>query len=314
MHSQTCITPIDVDNDLFARSCEWAAAADVAAGRPVARALAHFAPISLAEMDAVALMDRVDTKYVLGAWQLPALLAALAGDYCVLEVQGVRLNRYRTLYFDTPDLDLYGRHHAGRAERYKVRSRAYLDSGLSFLEVKRKTNKGRTVKERMRTETLLTRITSEAGRFVDGRVPSAPYLGPVLGNAFLRITLVGRQCAERATIDLDLRFQAGDLHLSLTGVAVVEIKQERADRTSPLVARMRALGIRPTAFSKYCIGVALLYSGVRHNRFKPVLNRVEQIMRGNLDVERTDHFSSGRDSQSRRRVCDRALYLLPTYA
>jgi hypothetical protein len=52
------------------------------AGR-VARALAHFAPISLAEMDAVALMDRVDTKLRAGAWQLPALLAALAGDYCV---------------------------------------------------------------------------------------------------------------------------------------------------------------------------------------------------------------------------------------
>jgi hypothetical protein len=52
-----------------------------AIGRAAERLLAGPAPISLDEMDAVALMDRVDTKYLLGAWQLPALLAALADDY-----------------------------------------------------------------------------------------------------------------------------------------------------------------------------------------------------------------------------------------
>lgn len=313
MKTQASVASIDTCDDppMWPRE---SAAPDMAAHRPVVRALARFAPIGLAEMDAVALMNRVDTKYVLGAGQLPALLAALAGDYRVLEVRGVRLNHYHTLYFDTPDLDLYARHHAGRAERFKVRSRAYLDSGASFLEVKRKTNKGRTVKERMRTEALLTRITPEAARFVDGLAPAAPYLGPVLANAFARITLVGRQHPERATIDLDLRFQAGDLHLSLTGVAVVEIKQERADRTSPLIAQMRALGIRPTAFSKYCVGVALLYPAVRHNRFKPVLNRIEQIMRGNYYGERTGHSDFGRNTESRRRPGDRAVHLLPAYS
>jgi hypothetical protein len=285
-----------------------------AIGRAAERLLAGLAPISLDEMDAVALMDRVDTKYLLGAWQLPALLAALADDYRVLQVGGVRLSRYQTLYFDTPSLDLYARHQAGHAERFKVRSRCYVDSGLSFFEIKRKTNKGRTVKSRLQTATFWNRPTSEARRYLGDLGLALEELEPILANQFTRITLVGRQRPERVTIDLGLRFQAGRLHANLDGVIVVEIKQARIDRSSPSVAQMRALEVRPTAFSKYCIGVALLYPEVRHNRFKPVLNRLEQTMRENEHVERTGHLSVGRGAEPRRSRSDRALHLLPAYS
>ena len=54
-----------------------------------------------------------------------------------------------TLYFDTPDRQMYAEHQRGRKNRQKIRVRRYESSGVSFLEVKRKNNKGRTDKKRM---------------------------------------------------------------------------------------------------------------------------------------------------------------------
>ena len=95
-------------------------------------------------MDAVALLNRTDTRYLLTTSRLGPLLEALAGEYLVLEIEGTRLHHYQTLYFDPSDFALFRRHHAGAAVRHKVSGRAYLDTGLSFLEVKAKDNRGRT--------------------------------------------------------------------------------------------------------------------------------------------------------------------------
>ncbi|MGK0279252.1 MAG: hypothetical protein ACI9RU_002028, partial [Litorivivens sp.] len=103
-----------------------------------------FEPISLSEMEGTALLDRTDTKFMLDQGTLIELLKEVQGDYRILEVKGIRMNRYKTLYFDTPDLDFYHLHQNGKKNRHKVRSRKYLDSDLCFLEVKFKNNKGRT--------------------------------------------------------------------------------------------------------------------------------------------------------------------------
>jgi hypothetical protein len=167
-----------------------------------------FEPISLAELDAAALMNRVDAKYVLSLADLPYVLEALTGDYRALEVEGARLCRYATLYFDTPALDLYARHHMGRADRYKVRSRWYLESDAAFFEVKRRNNHGRTIKERIPTEALLTQLTPEASRFVDAIEPDgARPLCSTLWNEFSRLTLVSKRRLERVTFDLHLSYR-----------------------------------------------------------------------------------------------------------
>ncbi len=44
---------------------------------PIALQIAHFTPISLAEMDSVKLQNRVDTKYVFVGWDLVALIGDL---------------------------------------------------------------------------------------------------------------------------------------------------------------------------------------------------------------------------------------------
>ena len=240
----------------------------------------RFASITLSEMDGVALLNRTDTKYVLTERQLYQALSALTADYRILQVDGVRLNHYRTLYFDTPNFALYMRHHAGALNRYKVRSRTYVDSQLAFLEVKHKVNDSRTIKTRLQTPSLLTELASEANHFLQANYPNNPdLLEAKLWNEFQRITLVSKKHPERLTIDLNLQFSRNKYTtVTLPGVVVAEVKQTGINRASNFIRQMRAMGIRSTGFSKYCVGVSLLYQNVKHNNFKPKLLLLKKLM------------------------------------
>lgn len=236
-------------------------------------------PITLGEMDSVSLQDRTDTKYVMTTRQLYDALQALGHRYRVLEIGDTRLHPYRSVYFDTPNFDLYMHHHAGRYNRFKVRSRQYVGTGLSFFEVKHKTNKDRTKKSRFRTEGLLTSVNERARDFVDEIPVDLDALGPRLTNGFSRVTLVSKHASERLTLDLDVRFatDCGSNVVHLPGLAIAEVKQDGIDRNSDFIRHMRSIGVREMSFSKYCIGVSMVYSGVKHNRFKRKLDIVHRL-------------------------------------
>ena len=246
----------------------------------VAHVLTQFDPISLAEMEHVALLDRTDTKYILRASQLQSALEHITGQYCVLETANTRLNNYQTLYFDTRNFALYRQHHNGLRSRYKVRVRQYVDSDLAFWEIKRKTNRERTIKARLQTPKPIPTIDDEQiDEFVDTYAPlDAQELEPKLWNRFLRITLVSKCHPERLTLDLNLEFAWGDAYVSLPGIAIAEVKQERCSQHSDFIQQMRRLGVRPTRFSKYCAGVYALYDNVKVNNFKPRMRLVEKLM------------------------------------
>lgn len=249
---------------------------------------AEFDPISLKEMDAVALLNRTDVKFVMPARQLLDVLARLEADYRMLAINGQRLNHYRTLYFDTPDFGLYHAHVNGRAERYKVRSREYTDSHLSFLEVKHKTRKDRTIKERLSTAQPMMQMTSETTNWLREVSPlEGDTLEPKLWNTFTRITLVSKQYCERLTLDVDLTFYAADKMARLDGLAVAEVKMDSSNPASPFLAQMRAQRIRPQGFSKYTVGVAMLYDQVKKNALKPKLLWVGKMMKGAACDERS---------------------------
>lgn len=243
------------------------------------RVLRRFSPTNLAQMHNVALLRRIDTKYVLSEAQLYRALTRLTSDYDVLEIAGRRLHHYQTLYFDTPDFALYRQHHDGQRDRYKVRSRFYADSGTAFFEVKRKTNKDVTVKSRLQTPGIVTQIDARAGTFLHAHFPlTTETLAPQLWNDFYRITLVSKHSVERLTLDVDLSFQAGGTQTALPGVAVAEVKQEAFSLRSAFVGQMRALGVRSMRFSKYCVGVSGLYAHVKHNNFKPQWRHIDKII------------------------------------
>lgn len=241
--------------------------------------LACMEPIGLDQMDAVALLDRVETKYVFHERRLGAILAAVTGSYRVLEVNGGRLNHYRTLYFDTMDFGLFRRHQAGGRNRYKVRSRVYLDSDLAFLEVKHKVKKNRTVKKRMATPEFVDSLPAQTAGFLARTLPHLNgQLEATLWNEYTRITLVGLDNPERVTLDLNLQFQAGGRTVIMPGVVIAEVKKDGHDGNSAFIRLMRALAIRPTGFSKYCIGLSMLYPHIKHNRFKPKLRMVGKLI------------------------------------
>jgi hypothetical protein len=198
--------------------------------------LASFEPISVSAMSTVSLLDRLDTKYALSVTQLLDSLRAVRAHYRVLEIEGRRHSAYRTLYFDTSDFGLFRQHHTGRRERYKVRSREYVDSGLAFFEIKRKTGPSRTRKERIPTPGLATRVTPETRGFLDDHVQLADgRFEPKLWNEYTRITLVSRHRPERVTVDLDLRFSAEGSSLVLPGLVAVEINKPALRRIGHLV-------------------------------------------------------------------------------
>lgn len=245
--------------------------------------MGQFDPITLKEMDDVALLDRTDTKYVLQMGHLQHALAQLTDCYRVLTVQGNRLNHYQTVYFDTPTFDLYTRHHDGSKNRYKVRSREYVDSHLAFLEVKFKTNKNRTIKSRMQTPDVVTEFDADTANFVHDHCPNDPaLLEPKLWNQFIRITLVSKTSVERLTLDINLEFQRDRAQVALPGIVIAEVKQDGFDRQSDFIRQMRGMGVRPSGFSKYCMGVASLYDEVKKNNFKPQMLRVGKLMQGEL--------------------------------
>jgi hypothetical protein len=238
-------------------------------------------------MGDVALLRRIDTKYVVSEAQLSWALARVTDDYRILEIDGRRLHRYETLYFDTPELALFRQHHNGWRNRYKVRERAYTDSDLVFLEIKHKIDDNTTIKKRVLTPELTSEIARVAEPFMRAHYPyRVAALQPTLLNAFQRIALVSKHRLERLTLDVDVRFWGNGSRCTLDGVAIAELKQDGFSLNSEFVQQMRELGVRSTGFSKYCTGVSMLYPQVKHNRFKPRLRLLEELMGGDDNARR----------------------------
>jgi hypothetical protein len=234
-------------------------------------------PISLKEMDKVALMNRTDTKFVLAEKTLIEVLEQVIPYYSVLEINGVRINKYETLYYDTPDFKFYLRHQNGKKNRLKIRKRSYVDSHLTFLEVKFKSNKDRTIKDRTKLQELLMPLDQGHLDFIETETGFHDELEPKLMNSFSRITLVGKVHNERITIDTQLQFNFDGREALLPGVIIVEAKQEKANRHSYFIQELKRRVVRPESISKYCIGAALLYPELKQNNFKEKLIKLRKI-------------------------------------
>ena len=148
--------------------------------------------ITLDEMSAVKLMNRIDTKYVVTEDQLRAILLGIRNSYYAQEVEGNRLSPYSTVYYDTPELTMYLIHHDRHLVRDKVRVRTYVDSHLTFCEVKHKNNKGRTKKKRIEVEPIDNILENpDAVAFLAKKQPyPVETLSPHLVTIFDRFTLV----------------------------------------------------------------------------------------------------------------------------
>jgi len=237
--------------------------------------------ITLDQMSAIRLMNRIDTKFVASKRQLEELLRRVRGEYYVQEVNGDRQSPYRTTYFDTSSYTQYLQHHNGHATRTKVRVRTYLSSGgLTFLEVKRKNNHLRTKKKRIQVSDLDTAPCAEgAAELVQANTGlRLSEMHPIVQNNFRRITLVNKGMTERLTIDQDIRFHNYEtlLDRDTQRIVVIEIKRD-GNVFSPIIPILRDLHIHPTGFSKCCIGMALTDPKLKQNNFKQKIRLLRKI-------------------------------------
>lgn len=227
------------------------------------------------------LLRRIDAKYVVKRDALVDLVAGLDADYAAFKVATGTVADYHSLYFDTPDLTCFHDHRRGRRLRHKIRIRHYPDREISYLEVKSKRSDLVTHKHRIKIPYRSEELGDEQVAFLRGHLGGlADSLRPELRVNYRRIGLLSLRADERVTIDLELDFVDLDGQVHQMGdVAIVEVKQSSASRSSPITRRLSAAGVREQSLSKYTTAIALTRGGVRRNRLLPDLKAVERIMR-----------------------------------
>jgi hypothetical protein len=244
----------------------------MSAHRLITDLLAAFDPISLKELESYTLLDRVDFKYVFTADKIPSILSSLEKSYRSLDICSLRAFPYLTTYYDSSDWFFFRQHVKERGHRSKVRVRKYEQTGVSFLEVKNRTNKLRTEKWRiLKAVGINDSFDEESDRFIRTYVPAeTPEIRPVLINRFTRITLASKIEEERITLDYDISFSdlKGNL-LPISCLGILERKRPDFSNRSLLSETVKKLGIHPVGFSKYCLGTSYLYDAPGRNTLKP---------------------------------------------
>jgi hypothetical protein len=253
---------------------------DLPGADPVPIDLTGFEAVSLAEVVVSAeRLTRTDRKYLVPVGLAQAVLDRVAGSHRLLVIDGRAWTTYRSTYFDTSDLGTARAHVQGRRRRWKARSRLYVEDQLCRLEVKTKDHRGATVK---------TVVDSDPAHYGTLRQSDADFIDAVLHQSSLRAQVRAlRPTAEvtyqRATLaDLDASTRVTlDRGVACTlpsgrvwvdpGYVLLETKGgPRPGLVDRVLADHR---VRPSSFSKYVAGVALLESSVPANDFLALLGR-----------------------------------------
>lgn len=238
-------------------------------------------------VDAAALLTRVDRKYVLPVDEAITVLDALTRttDARVLEIDGTRSSAYESVYFDTPDLASFRLTATRRRRRFKVRTRTYVDSGTSFLEVKTRAARGTTLKQRVAHGEHPAVLG--AGREFVGHTLEAEgidggshlALSPGLVSRYHRTTLLLPRAdgAARATIDTGLTWEldqpdaVAPLTCAVPHLVIVETKG--GSTPSDLDRLLWRHGHRPERISKYGTGLAMLRHDLPDGPWRRVIRR-----------------------------------------
>jgi VTC domain-containing protein len=223
-----------------------------------------FRPVSLQELDdRASLLHRVDVKYLVSWDTFAALSERLRDDHQMLEIDGRRMFRYESFYFDTLDLRCYHEHERGTLPRFKARTRLYADSGRCVFEIKLKLSGDVTDKRQIdyRPEERET-ISPKAARFLaesleECGIDPPARLEPSLRTAFRRLTLAPQNAPDRLTCDVELELQRGEGRARLDpSFVIIESKSETGVSAADRV--LSDLGVEPVPLSKYRVGIELL--------------------------------------------------------
>ncbi len=236
-----------------------------------------FDSITLPEMGKVTLLNRTDVKFVFHRDLLSDILLLAKDDYRSLVINEQRYADYNTYYFDTADYSFYLDHHNKRLNRFKVRTRSYVDSDLHFFEIKFKSNKGRTIKSRIKIAQPEEFISDECAEFLKTKSHiSSENLKRSIQVKYKRITLTNREMTERITIDFDMSYLINDAQHEYPDLVILEVKQNKSTK-SRLIEILHQQHLHRVSLSKYCFGIASFVDGIKRNNFKNQIRYVKKI-------------------------------------
>lgn len=244
---------------------------------------AALSSIGLDELNAAAaLQTRIDRKYLVPERVAQRVLAELDATAQVLTIGGRHTFAYNSVYFDTPDHVSFLAAATGRRRRFKVRTRSYLDTGSTFLEVKTEGSRDATVKERIAYRPAdRSHLTREGIDYVaetlavalgDACTVDPRNMRPVIETDYDRTTVYLPASESRATVDERLVWRMpGGRAARMAGAVVIETKS--GSSPGALDRSLWAAGIRPSRFSKFATGLAALEPTLRSNKWHRTLAR-----------------------------------------
>ncbi len=241
--------------------------------------LGSFSSISVKDLQSVSLLNRCDSKYVFNVKKSPGVFKKLCNNYNILSIKSQRVFPYKTVYFDTPDLQFFHAHHNGKLNRYKVRSREYVGLNKFFNEIKFKSNKGNTIKSRMKRSHISSTIDHNFAKFLTAETTLDPNtLVAKLFVFFNRITLVDKQFTERVTIDFGLQFTYKRQAHHLNTLVIAEVKKDKYSNQAHAETVFKDERIYTMGCSKYCVGISALHTNIKTGNLKPRLQRLQRII------------------------------------
>ena len=230
----------------------------------------NLSPITLEEINEfAALQTRVDRKYIVNIETCNHLIEEVQAERKVLDIGGMRSTMYQSIYFDTPDLNLYKDAAYKRRPRFKARTRFYQQTNTAMLEVKTKDGRGKTVKKRTPYDASeLGELTNDGKIFIDtviGEPGTSHDLRATLTSQYQRTTIVDPQTSTRITCDEYLTCTDWENQSVSLSMCIVETKS--SGQPSLFDKWLWENGNRPTRISKYCTTLAVLHPELPANKW-----------------------------------------------
>lgn len=234
--------------------------------------------INLDELAAVDFDGRIDTKYIFPANRLVEFLNRIKDHVVILELKGKYLFDYKNMYFDTEFHEYFRQHHAGYLNRVKVRARSYSEKGPFVFEIKTKSNKSLTIKERVSLDSFDNIESELTQKFLKEKLGYGfENLPNKTGIDYQRMTFANKEMTEKFTLDINLTGILGNEKHLFENLAIAEVKQPRFTYNSIFVRTLKEMQIAPHSFSKYCASVMQFQEQLKRNRFKPIITKLKKI-------------------------------------
>ena len=239
--------------------------------------LNKFTTISLYELKKVQLLRRFDTKYFFHINKLEPILESMNKDYKILKIKDIVKQSYKTYYYDDKNQSTYIKHLNCKKNREKIRFRKYLEADDIFLEVKCKSNKGVTIKNRLKT-LKKDNLSQNQKDFISEYSSLNPdNLDLENINSFNRVTFADNKFTHRLTIDTNFNFFYKKHEVSIPNLVIIEVKESRGNTKSLLKDILKKNRIKKNRISKYCISTVLLNKNIKSNNFKKTIMKFYKL-------------------------------------